>query len=133
MADMLAGHVDMMFGNATEQVGAIRSGHVRGLGVSSLKRHPALPEIPTVAEAGVPGFEMLTWYGVCAPRGVPEPILDKLSADTIAALASPAYLRRAAEQGIEPAPMTRAEYTAFLEAQTTKWTMVAKQIGLQPE
>jgi tripartite-type tricarboxylate transporter receptor subunit TctC len=133
VADVIAGHADMMFGNATEQVGTIKSGQVRALGVSSLTRHPALPEVPTIAEAGVPGFEVITWYGLCAPNGVPEPILDKLSADAIAAQASPDYQRRCAEQGIAPAPMTRPEYAAFIEAQSAKWTAVITRLGIQPE
>jgi len=133
LADVIAGHVDMMFGNATEQVAAVRSGQVRALGVSSATRHPMLPDVPTVAEAGVPGFDVVSWYGVCAPAAVPEPILDKLSADTIAALQSPEYRRRAAEQGIEPAPMTRAQYAAFLDAQSVKWTKAVRDAGLTPE
>jgi tripartite-type tricarboxylate transporter receptor subunit TctC len=132
MVDVIAGHVDLMFGNATEQVGAIRSGQVRGLGVSSLTRHPALPDLPTIAEAGVPGFEMITWYGACAPAGVPPKLLDQLNADTVAALQSPGYQHRAAEQGIVPAPMSRAQYTAFMAEQAVKWASVTKQLGLQP-
>ena len=133
LGDVIAGHADMMFGNATEQVGAVKSGQVRGLGVSSLTRHPALPEMPTIAEAGVPGFEVTTWYGICAPLGVPEPILDKLSADVMAALDSAEYRRRCAEQGILPAPMTRAEYTAFIDREAVKWTPVIQRLGIQPE
>jgi tripartite-type tricarboxylate transporter receptor subunit TctC len=132
LADVIGGHVDMMFGNATEQVATIRSGQLRGLGVSSLTRHPALPDVPTIAEF-VPGFELITWYGVCAPAGVPTAILDKLNADIVAAVESPEYRRSAAEQGIEPTPMTRAQYVAFLAAQSTKWTVLAKRLGLQPE
>jgi tripartite-type tricarboxylate transporter receptor subunit TctC len=133
LADVIAGHTDMMFGNATEQVGAVKSGQVRALGVSSLARHPALPDVPTIAEAGVTGFEVVTWYGVCAPRGVPAPILDKLNADMVAAMTTEAYRRRCAEQGIIPAPMSRAQYAAFLEAQSAKWTLLIKKLGIQPE
>ncbi|HUA56519.1 MAG TPA: tripartite tricarboxylate transporter substrate binding protein [Candidatus Sulfotelmatobacter sp.] len=133
LADVIAGHTDMMFGNATEQVGAVKSGQVRALGVSSLTRHPALPDVPTIAEAGVPGFEVVTWYGVCAPRGVPTPILDKLNADMVAAMATETYRRRCAEQGILPAPMSRPEYAAFIEAQSEKWTPLIKRLGIQPE
>src|SRR5271155_1529930 len=100
LTDVIAGHVDMMFGNATEQVAAVRSGQVRALGVSSATRHKMLPDVPTVAEAGGPGLAVVAGSGVSAPAGVPEPILDRLSADTIAALQSPDYRRRAAEQGI---------------------------------
>ncbi|MBI3517501.1 MAG: tripartite tricarboxylate transporter substrate binding protein [Proteobacteria bacterium] len=133
LADVIAGHTNMMFGNATEQVGAVKSGQVRGLGVSSRTRHPALPDVPTISEAGVPGFEVITWYGLCAPNGVPEPILDKLNADARAAMATADYQRRCTEQGIQPAPMSRADYAAFIEAQVVKWTAVIKKLGIQPE
>ena len=133
LTDVIAGHTNMMFGNATEQVGAVKSGQVRALGVSSATRHPALPDVPTIAEAGVPGFEVITWYGVCAPRGVPAPILDKLNADMMAAMATEAYRRRCAEQGILPAPMTRAAYAQFIEAQAQKWTPLIQRLGIQPE
>jgi tripartite-type tricarboxylate transporter receptor subunit TctC len=132
LADTIAGHIDMMFGNATEQVAAVKSGQVRGLGVSSPHRLPALPDVPTIAESGVPGFEVVSWYGLCAPAATPEPILDQLSTDAIAALHSPDYVRRTAEQGIEPAPMTRAEYAAFIDAQAVKWAKVVHAIGLEP-
>jgi tripartite-type tricarboxylate transporter receptor subunit TctC len=132
LADVMAGHTDMMFGNATEQVGAVKSGKVRGLGVSSLTRHPALPDVPTIAET-VPGFEVLTWYGVCAPKDTPAPILDKLSADVMAVQSTPDYQRRSAEQGILPAPMTRAQYAAFIDAQFDKWTAVIKKLDIKPE
>jgi tripartite-type tricarboxylate transporter receptor subunit TctC len=133
LTDVIGGHVDMMFGNATEQVAAVRGGQVRALAVSSATRLKMLPDVPTVAEAGVPGFDVVSWYGVCAPAGVPEPILAKLSAETIAALQSPDYQRRVLEQGIEPAPMTRAQYAAFLDAQSIKWTKAVKDAGIKPE
>ena len=132
LADVIAGHIDMMFGNATEQVGAVKSGQVRALGVSASHRLPALPDVPTIAESGVPGFEVVTWYGLCAPRAVPEPILAQISEDAIAAINAPDYRRRLAEQGIEPSPMTRAEYAAFIDAQTAKWAKVVHAIGLEP-
>jgi tripartite-type tricarboxylate transporter receptor subunit TctC len=132
LADVIAGHIDMMFGNATEQVGAVKSGQVRALGVSSSRRLPALPDVPTIAEAGVPGFEVLSWYGLCAPARTPEPILAQLNTDAVAAINSPDYRRRTAEQGIEPAPMTRTEYAAFIDAQAEKWAKVVHTIGLKP-
>ena len=132
LADVIAGHIDMMFGNATEQVGAVKSGQVRALGVSAAHRLPALPDVPTIAEAGVPGFEVLSWYGLCAPAATPEPILAQLSTDAVAAINSPDYRRRTAEQGIEPAPMTRTEYAAFIDAQAQKWAKVVHTIGLKP-
>ena len=132
IGDVIAGHTNMMFGNATEQVGYVKSGQVRGLGVSSLTRHPALPDVPTIAET-VPGFEVITWYGLCAPKATPEPLLDRINADVVAAMATADYQRRCAEQGISPAPMSRAEYSAFLDGQVAKWGPVMARLGITPE
>jgi tripartite-type tricarboxylate transporter receptor subunit TctC len=132
IGDVIAGHTNMMFGNATEQVGYVKSGQVRGLGVSSLTRHPALPDVPTIAET-VPGFEVITWYGLCAPKATPEPLLDRINADVVAAMATADYQRRCAEQGIAPAPMRRAEYVAFLDGQVAKWGPVMAKLGITPE
>jgi tripartite-type tricarboxylate transporter receptor subunit TctC len=92
-----------------------------------------LPDVPTAAEAGVPGFDVVAFYGLCAPAGVPEPILDKLSADTLAVLQSPDLRQRFAEQAIEPAPMSRAQYTAFLASETAIWSKVLKDAGVAPQ
>ena len=132
IGDVIAGHTNMMFGNATEQVGAVKSGQVRGLGVSSKTRHPALPDVPAIAET-VPGFEVITWYGLCAPKATPAPLLDQINADVVAAMASADYQRRCAEQGITPAPMSRGEYAAFLDGQVAKWAPVMAKLGIQPE
>jgi tripartite-type tricarboxylate transporter receptor subunit TctC len=133
LADVIAGHIDMTFDNIPGELGAIKGGQVRALAVSSRARNAQLPDVPTLAEAGVPGFELVGWYGLCAPAGVPEPILDKLHAAAVAVLETPSYRRSAAEQGIDPAPMTRAQYAAFLEAQAAKWAKVVRDAGVRPE
>jgi len=133
LADVMAGQIDMTFDNIPGELGAIKGGQVRALAVSSRARNAQLPDVPTLAEAGVPGFEMVGWYGLCGPAGVPEPILDKLQADTVAVLETASYRRSAAQQGIDPAPMTRAQYGAFLEAQAAKWAKVVRDAGVQPE
>jgi tripartite-type tricarboxylate transporter receptor subunit TctC len=133
LADVIAGHIDMTFDNIPGELGAIKGGQVRALAVSSRVRNAQLPNVPTLAEAGVPGFELVGWYGLCAPAGVPAPILDRLNADTVAVLETPSYRRSAAEQGIDPAPMTRAQYAAFLEAQAATWAKVVRDAGVQPE
>jgi tripartite-type tricarboxylate transporter receptor subunit TctC len=133
LADVIAGHIDMTFDNIPGELGAIKGGQVRALAVSSRVRNAQLPDVPTLAEAGVPGFELVGWYGLCAPAGVPAAILDRLQADVVAVLETPSYRRSAAEQGIDPAPMTRAQYAAFLEAQAATWAKIVREAGVQPE
>jgi tripartite-type tricarboxylate transporter receptor subunit TctC len=133
LADVIAGQIDMTFDNIPGELGAIKGGQVRALAVSSPARNAQLPDVPTLAEAGVPGYEMVGWYGLCAPAGVPAPILDKLNEDAVAVLEAASYRRSAAEQGIDPAPMTRADYAAFLAAQAAKWAKIVRDAGVQPE
>jgi tripartite-type tricarboxylate transporter receptor subunit TctC len=132
LADLLGGHIDIVFGNATDRVATVKAGQVRGIAVSSAKRLPMLPDVPTVAET-VPGFEVITWYGLCAPVATPEPILAKLSEDARAVQRTDDYKRRAYELGVEPAPMTRTEYAAFVDAQAAKWAKVMREINIEPQ
>jgi tripartite-type tricarboxylate transporter receptor subunit TctC len=132
-ADLIAGQIDVTFDNTTTMAGPVKAGQVRALAVSSPVRWPTLPDVPTAAEAGVPGFDVVAFYGLCAPAGVPEPILDKLSADTLAVLRSPDLAQRFAEQAIVPAPMSRAQFTGFLASETATWSKVLKDAGVQPE
>jgi tripartite-type tricarboxylate transporter receptor subunit TctC len=133
LADLIAGHIDLTFDNIPGVIGAIKGGQVRALAVSGTTRNAQLPDVPPLAESGVPGFEVLGWYGLCGRAGTPEPILDKLHADTLAVLASEPYRKAAAEQGTEPSPMSRADYARFLDAQMTKWAKVVRDAGVQPE
>jgi tripartite-type tricarboxylate transporter receptor subunit TctC len=131
-ADLLAHQLDVTFDNSTTRAGPVRAGQVRALAVSSATRWPTLPEVPTAAEAGVPGFDVVPFYGLCAPAATPAPILDRLSADTLTALNSPELRVRFAEQSIEPAPMGRSQYTAFLAAQFDLWSRALKAAGVAP-
>jgi tripartite-type tricarboxylate transporter receptor subunit TctC len=133
LADLIAGQIDMTFDNIPGVIGAIQGKQVRALAVSGPTRNAQLPDVPPLGEAGVPGFEVVGWYGLCARAGTPEPILEKLSADTLAVLATPAYRKAALDQGTDPAPMSRAQYTQFLDAQATKWAKVIRDAGVQPE
>jgi tripartite-type tricarboxylate transporter receptor subunit TctC len=133
MIDLLAGQTDVMFDNTTVQTGAVKAGQLRALGISSAQRNPQLPDVPTIAEAGVPGFDVVAFYGVCLQAAVPTPLLDKVNADVIKALKSPDLVRRMAEQGIDPQPLSRADFAAFLEKETVTWSRVLKQAGIEPE
>ena len=108
----------------------IKSGKARGLGVSSAKRHPQLPEIPAIAEAGLNGFDVTGWSGLCAPAATPAPIITKLGGDLRKALALPQTQQRAMELGIEIMSSTSSEFSAFIQAETVKWADVARNAGL---
>ena len=127
--DLIGGHIQVMFDNAPGQLPHIRSGKTRALAITAAKRNAQLPELPTMIEAGVPGFEVTSWYGVFAPARVPEPILKKLSTELVRALNLPEIKARMAEHGVEPAPTTRAEFAAFQKAEVARWAQVVKDSG----
>jgi tripartite-type tricarboxylate transporter receptor subunit TctC len=104
----------------------IKTGRMRGIAVTSLKRAPTLPEVPTVAESGIPGFEYATWYGVLAPARTPKPVIDKLNKTIVAALNSPELQQRYSSQGMDPKPTPSAEFAAYLKSETEKWAKVVR-------
>ena len=104
----------------------VKSGRLRALGVASAKREPQLPDVPTMQESGVPDFEVNSWYGVCAPAGVPAPLLDKLNADLHAVMRMPEVEQRLSEMGMPPAPTTREEFDEFIRAEIARWAQVIK-------
>ena len=130
LADVMGGQVTGMFGNLPEQLTAIKGGKTRALAVSSLKRNPQLPDVPTVAESGFPGFDVTVWYGVCAPAGVPKPILDKLHATLVRTVNLPEMKARLAEASIEATPTTPEEFAAFIKGETERWARVVKEANI---
>jgi len=130
LADLMGGHVSAMLGNLPEQIGAIKAGRVRAIGISSVKRSPLLEHVPTIAESGVPGFEVTAWYGVAAPAATPKPVLEKINADMIKALRMQDLQQRLLEQGIDAAPMASEQFAAFIKSEITKWAKVAKDSGV---
>jgi tripartite-type tricarboxylate transporter receptor subunit TctC len=99
---------------------------LRALGVTSARRAPTLPDVPTISEAGVPGYEYSTWYGLVAPAGVPRKIVDQLNKATVTVLNMPDVRQQYASQGLDPIPSTSAHYAAHLRAETEKWTKVVR-------
>jgi tripartite-type tricarboxylate transporter receptor subunit TctC len=130
LADVMGGQVMGMFGNLPEQLAAIKGGKTRALAVSSAQRSPQLPDVPTVAESGFPGFEVTVWYGVCAQSAVPKPILDKLHATLVKTVNLPEVRARLAEATIEATPTTQEEFAAFIRKETDKWAAVVKEAGI---
>ncbi len=111
----------------------IKSGRVRALGVTTSQRNPQLPDVPTIAEAALPGYEVVIWYALFAPARIPRPILARLNAETVKALNSADLKERLTLQGLDVASSTPDELLAFVKSETAKWTKVAKDAGVQLE
>lgn len=127
--DLIAGHVDLMFESLQSITPIARSGKVRALAVTGDHRSPAFPDLPTVAEAGVPGYVAATWTGIVAPAGVPRPIVDKLNAAVNKALKSPAFLEKFTKFGDEPGGGSPEDFAATIKADSAKWAEVIKRSG----
>jgi tripartite-type tricarboxylate transporter receptor subunit TctC len=133
LTDLLGGHVAMYMSSLPSAIGIARDGKVRPLAVTGSKRSPAFPDLPTVAEAALPGFEVVLQYGIVAPAGTPRPIIDKLNTALRDALAAPDTIERMAKDGTEPRPSTPEEYAAAIDREETKWSAVVKQSGAKAE
>jgi len=131
--DILGGQVQMMFDAITTMAPNVRAGKLRALGTSGKTRSTVLPEVPTVSEAGVPGYEAVIWLGVMAPANTPKPIVDKLNAE-INRIVSSAEVRKAwAEQGAVPLSMTPDEFAKYMREDIEKWARVVKVSGAKPD
>ena len=131
--DLIAGHTKVGFATTLTAVPYIRAGKLRPLGVGNTKRSAVLPEVPTVAEAGVPGYESANWIGIVAPAGTPGAIVEKLHKEITAALASPEIQKRLESQGAETLPMSPAEFGAYMNTEMTKWERIVKEGGIKVE
>jgi tripartite-type tricarboxylate transporter receptor subunit TctC len=129
ITDLIAGQVHLMMESLNSMTPHAKSGRVRALGVSSSKRSPALPEVPTIAEAGVPGYEAVTWNGVIAPAGTPRAIIQRLNADINKLLASAPMKEKLASIGAEPTPGTPEQFAALIKSENVKWADVIKRSG----
>jgi tripartite-type tricarboxylate transporter receptor subunit TctC len=130
MNSLLGGHVKAHFGLAASSLQHVRTGALRVLAVSTEKRHPALPDTPTVAELGYPGFEMTSWQGALAPAGTPKEIVAKLNAEMVALLHEPAVKERIAREGADAIGNTVEQFTARVRSEVVKWEKVVKAAGL---
>ena len=133
MVDVMAGNTQIIFGSLVQTLPQIRAGRLRALGVGGLKRSPTLPEVPTISESGVPGYEAINWWGFIAPAGTPRAIVTRLHGE-ITALGQTAELqRRFQAEAVEAIQMEPAEFGRFLEAETVKWARVVKQAGMRSQ
>jgi tripartite-type tricarboxylate transporter receptor subunit TctC len=129
VTDLLGGQVQLMFDNMPSALPHVKAGKLKALGVTTAKRFPAAPDIPTIAEAGVPGYEASSWFGVLAPAGTPKEIVNKLSSEIAKILQTPEIKERLLSQGAEPVGNTPDQFTAFIKAETAKWAKVVKESG----
>jgi tripartite-type tricarboxylate transporter receptor subunit TctC len=130
LLDLIGGTMDLMFDNLPSALPQIKAGKLIALAVTSAQRSAALPDVPTIAEAGpVKGFEASSWFGLLAPTGTPPDIIDRIQQETAKALGAPALKERLLSQGAIPSGMTPAEFTRFIAAETKKWTQVVKVSG----
>jgi tripartite-type tricarboxylate transporter receptor subunit TctC len=127
--DILGGHVNMMFDAVTTMAPNVAAGQVKALGTTGDKRTSVMPDVPTVAEAGVPGYSATIWLGIMAPKGTPQPVVDKLNAEITKILQRPEVKKNWAEQGAEPLIMSPAEFRAYLDKDIEKWAEVVKVSG----
>ncbi|CAM9912890.1 unnamed protein product [Phaeothamnion confervicola] len=133
MPDLLSGRVPMMFENVAIMTPHIRKGALRPLAVSSAKRTPLLPDVPTVAETGLAGFEVLGWFALLAPAKTPPEIIRRLNADVNAAIARPAIVARFAELGAEPLGGTPEQAAAFIKGEQDKWGKIIRDAGIKQQ
>jgi tripartite-type tricarboxylate transporter receptor subunit TctC len=126
---VIGGHVQMMFDAITTMASNAQEGQVRALGTTGLQRSPLTPDVPTVAEAGVPGYEATIWLGIMAPAGTPKEIVDKLNAEINKAINRADVKEAWAKQGAVPMVMTPAEFDKYLRADIEKWAAVVKVSG----
>ncbi|GAA4332477.1 tripartite tricarboxylate transporter substrate binding protein [Pigmentiphaga soli] len=127
---MLAGEVDVMFGGAINTIPSVKQGQLKALAVAGGRRTAALPEVPTIAEAGVPGFKAESWNGVMAPAGTPAPIVHKLSQAIAQAMSAPDIREAVAADGAEPVTSTPEEFDAFIRAEARRWKQVVDKANL---
>ena len=126
---LISGEVAMLFNSLPAMLPNVKAGKIRALAVSGAKRSPAVPELPTVAESGVPGFEVINWYGVLAPAKTPQAIVAKVHAEIVRQLQAPDLRTRLANDGTDPVGSTPQEFADFMKAEIAKWAKVVKASG----
>ena len=133
LADLLGGQVQLMFSTMPPALPHVKDGKLRALAVTSTKRSPAAPELPTVDEIALPGFEANTWHGVVVPAGTPGAIVARLNREIVAVLHLPDVVERLSGQGAEPVGSTPEEFAAYIRAETVKWARVVRESGAKAE
>ncbi len=133
MNDLIGGQISIYMGGIPVQLPMIKAGKVRPLGTSGLKRSPLLPDVPTIAEAGVPGYEVDVWYGLFAPRGTPKPVINRIATEVRRIMQAPDMQERWTAVGVEPAGTDSLEFARRFSAEIEKWAKVVKAAQLSAE
>jgi tripartite-type tricarboxylate transporter receptor subunit TctC len=133
LTDVIGGQVHIMFGSMPLTLRQVRAGKVKALGVTSPRRSPQLPEMPTIAEAGVPGYEISLWWGILAPAGVPPAIVTRLNREISDIVGEPASMQRLEAEGATPWRLGSAEFRKVIESEVVKWRRVAREANIRPE
>ena len=131
MIDLVAGHVEIFVAVISTAVPQVKAGKARALAVTGTRRAAALPDVPTVAETGLKGYEATNWYGMVAPAGTPRPIVERLHKATVSVLEMPDVKQALLDQGIEAAPGSPEQFAAYIKAETSKWAKVIKASGIK--
>lgn len=132
MIDLVAGHVELSFPTIAAGIPHLRAGKLRALGVTTTRRSASLPEVPTIAEGGVPGYEVLGWYGVVGPAGMPRELVAQLGAEIAKLLRTPDVREKLAREGAEPVGNSPEEFAAFIAVEQRKWMKVIRAAGIRP-
>lgn len=129
LTDVMSGSADLIFDNLPSSMGFLKAGKLRPLAVTSAERSPALPDVPTMAQAGVDGYDASSWFGLLAPAGTARPIVDKVQRDVAKILQDPAVRERFVALGAQSQSMTPAEFGQFMAQETAKWAKAVQQSG----
>ena len=131
--DVIAGRVQMLMSGVPQALSHVQAGRLRALGVTTAKRAPVLPNVPTIAEAGVPGYAVTVWYGIFATGRTPQPVLDKLNAGFVEAIQSAEVRQQLASLGLEPVGNSSTEFGKSVRSELTQWADVIRRAGVKPE
>jgi tripartite-type tricarboxylate transporter receptor subunit TctC len=133
LLDLVAGHTSLMFATLSTVHSMVNSGKVVPIAITTAKRSQAMPDMPTIAESGIPGFSMRSWNGLLGPRGIPDAVLQRLNTETVSALQSPEFIKRMVAIGFEPDPTTPAEFAQFIKDEIALHARIIKSAGLKVE
>jgi tripartite-type tricarboxylate transporter receptor subunit TctC len=130
ITDVMGGHVPLMYGALPSTLPGVKAGKLKILAISSTSRSPVLPDVPTVAEAGVPGYELTSWYGVLAPAGTPAAIVGQLNGEIVKALHTPEVKARLTGEGAEPVGDSAQQFQAFIRREIDKYAKIVSALGI---
>lgn len=133
LTDLIAGHIEIFVAVISTAVPQVKAGKARALAVTGAKRAPALPDVPTVAEAALKGYEATNWYGFVVPAATPRPIIERLNAETVRILNMPDIQKALLDRGIDAAPSSPEEFAAHIRKENEKWVKIIKAVGIKPE